>query len=64
MCGHEACRIAYGMILPYVRKSMPKTEFAGCCIEMEPSFNASSGEVELRVPEWACQNEECRFWWW
>lgn len=64
MCGHEAWRIAYGMIMPSARQEMPKTEFAGCCIDMEVREYPATGKTEIGTPKWACQNPECRHRWW
>ena len=63
-CGHEAWRIAYGMIMPSARQEMPKTEFAGCCIAVEVREYPSTGKTEVGTPKWACQNPECRHRWW
>lgn len=41
--GHEALRIAYGMILTSMRKSMPKSEFAGCVMEVKVRANPATG---------------------
>lgn len=64
VCGHEAWRIAYGMILPSARESMPKTEFAGCVVMEEMRVYPVTGKVEFGLPKWACQNPECRHRWW
>lgn len=64
VCGHEAWRIAYGMIGPSDRQMMPKTEFAGCCIDMEIREYPATGKTEIGTPKWACQNPECRHRWW
>ena len=32
VCGQEAWRIAYGMMMPDAMSEHPKTEFAGCCM--------------------------------
>jgi hypothetical protein len=64
VCGNEAWRIAYGMILPPMREDMPKTEFAGCCIEMAVREYPATGKREEGTPKWACQNPECRHRWW
>lgn len=65
VCGSEAWRIAYGMIMPSAREAMPeKTEFAGCCIDMETREYPATGKTEIGTPKWACQNPECRHRWW
>ena len=64
VCGSEAWRIAYGMIRPEDRETMPKTEFAGCCVDMEIREYPATGKTEIGIPKWACQNPECRHRWW
>ena len=64
ICGSEAWRIAFGMTLPSARDAMPKTEFAGCVIMQEERIDPATGKVDFGVPEWACQNPECRHRWW
>ena len=65
VCGSEAWRIAYGMIMPSAREAMPdNTEFAGCCIDMEIREDPATGKTEIGTPEWACQSQECRHRWW
>ena len=65
VCGGEAWRIAYGMIMPSAREAMPEnTEFAGCCIDMEIREDPATGKTEIGIPKWACQNPECRHRWW
>ncbi|MFF1384663.1 hypothetical protein ACFVWT_13965 [Arthrobacter sp. NPDC058288] len=65
VCGSEAWRIAYGMIMPSAREAMPEnTEFAGCCIDMEIREYPATGKTEMGIPKWACQNPECRHRWW
>ena len=64
VCGSEAWRIAYRMITPWDRDTMPKTEFAGCMIMMDERVYPATGKVELGTPKWACQNPECRHRWW
>jgi hypothetical protein len=64
VCGNEAWRIAYGMILPSAREEMPKTEFAGCVIMQEERINPATGKVEFGIPKWVCRNPECRHRWW
>jgi hypothetical protein len=64
VCGQEAWRIAYGMMMPEVMAEHPKTEFAGCCLTEEVRIHPATGKVESGVPEWACQNPECRHRWW
>lgn len=64
VCGHEAWRIAYGMVLPSARQTMPKTEFAGCVVMEEMRVYPSTGKVEFGLPKWVCQNPECRHRWW
>lgn len=64
LCGSEAWRIAYGMIMPSARDAMPKTEFAGCAIMQEERIDPATGKVEYGTPKWACQNPECRHRWW
>lgn len=65
VCGSEAWRIAYGMILPSAREAMPDNiEFAGCCIDMVVREYPATGKTEIGTPKWACQNPECRHRWW
>jgi hypothetical protein len=64
VCGHEAWRIAYGVILPSTREAMPKTEFAGCVIDVAIRGNPATGREEIGTPNWVCQNPECRHRWW
>lgn len=64
ICGSEAWRIAYGMIMPSDRREMPKTEFAGCAIMVEERIHPTTGNVELGTAKWACQDPECRHRWW
>ncbi len=64
VCRSEAWRIAYGMILPDQQEKMPKTVFAGCCIDMRERLNPKTGEREFGTPSWECQNPECRHQWW
>ena len=64
VCGSEAWRIAYGMIMPSARNAMPKTEFAGCIVMDEMLVYPATGKVEFGLPKWACQNPECRHRWW
>ena len=64
ICGSEAWRIAYGMIMPSAWETMPKTEFAGCCIDMVVREDPATGKTEIGTHEWACQNPECRHRWW
>lgn len=64
VCGQEAWRIAYGMVMPEVMAEHPKTEFAGCCLTEEVRIYPATGMVESGVPKWACQNPECRHRWW
>ena len=64
VCGSEAWRIGYGMIMPSAREEMPKTEFAGCVIVQEERIDPATGKVEIGIPKWACQNPECRHRWW
>ncbi|MEN8583107.1 hypothetical protein ABFP37_10405 [Burkholderia sp. RS01] len=64
VCGHEAWPIMYGMVMPDARDENPKTEFAGCCIDYEQRVYPATGNVEMGIPEWACQNRECRHRWW
>ena len=52
------------MIMPAARYEMPKTEFAGCCIDMEIRVYPATGKTESGTPKWACQNPECRHRWW
>jgi hypothetical protein len=56
--------MAYGMIMPDARETMPKTEFAGCVITDEMRVYPATGKVEVGTLEWACQNPECRHRWW
>lgn len=63
ICGHEAWPLAFGMIPSNEQARMPKTEFAGCCIELVQRINPVTGEVEFAAPEWACQNRACGHWW-
>ncbi len=65
MCGSEAWRIEYGMIMPSAREAMPENiEFAGCCIDMVVREYPATGNVEYGTPKWACQNPGCRHRWW
>lgn len=64
VCGHEAWRIAYGMVMPSARQTMPKTEFAGCIVMDEMRVYPATGKVEFGLPKWACQSSECRHRWW
>ncbi|WP_144672869.1 hypothetical protein [Arthrobacter sp. U41] len=64
ICGSEAWRIAYGMVMPSARQAMPNTEFAGCVVVDEMRVYPATGKVEFGTPEWACQNPECRHRWW
>ncbi|GAA2134455.1 hypothetical protein GCM10009825_18090 [Arthrobacter humicola] len=64
VCDHEAWPTAYGMITPSMRESMPKSEFAGCVIDMAVRDNPATGREEIGTPKWACQNPECRHRWW
>ena len=64
VCGQEAWRIAYGMVMPDDMAEHPKTEFAGCCLTEEVRIYPATGKVESGVPKWACQNPECRHRWW
>ena len=64
ICGSEAWRIAYGMIMPLARETMPKTEFAGCILMDEMRVYPATGKIEFGLPKWACQNPECRHRWW
>jgi hypothetical protein len=57
------------MIVPPMLENMPKTEFAGCCIDMavreDPATGQQEvGQQEVGAPKWACQNPECRHRWW
>jgi hypothetical protein len=53
-----------GMIMPWDREIMPKSEFAGCMIVQEERIYPPTGKVEFGIPKWACQNPECRHRWW
>ena len=64
VCGSEAWRIAYGMIMPSARQTMPETEFAGCIVMDETPVYPATGKVEFGSPKWACQAPECRHRWW
>lgn len=64
VCGHEAWRIIYGMVLPDTREHHPYAEFAGCVVMDEMRIYPRTGKVEMGVPEWACQNADCRHRWW
>ncbi|MDQ0733112.1 hypothetical protein [Arthrobacter sp. B1I2] len=64
VCGHEAWRVMYGMIMPDTREQFPKAEFAGCGMMEELRVYPATGKVEMGVPKWACQNPECRHRWW
>ncbi|MFC7847104.1 hypothetical protein ACFUTU_01365 [Arthrobacter sp. NPDC057388] len=64
ICGHESWRIAYGMMMPDAMAEYSKTEFAGCCLTTEERIYPATGKVEFGIPEWACQNPECRHRWW
>jgi hypothetical protein len=64
VCGHEAWRIIYGMVMPDVRDQYPKAEFAGCVILDEHRIYPATGKVEWGTPNWACQNPNCRHRWW
>lgn len=64
VCGHEAWRIMYGMVDPSIMGENPKTEFAGCCINMDVRINPTTGKPESGAPKWARQNPECRHSWW
>ncbi|MCO4236908.1 hypothetical protein NG702_05630 [Pseudarthrobacter sp. MDT3-28] len=64
VCGHEAWRIMYGMVMPDAREQYPKAEFAGCVMMEELRVYPATGKVETGVPKWACQNPECRHRWW
>lgn len=64
VCGHEAWRIIYGMVMPDVREQYPKAEFAGCVMMDEQRIYPSTGHIEWGTPKWACQNAECGHRWW
>lgn len=64
ICGHESWPIAYGMMFEADQQAMPKTVFAGCCLEMSMRNNAVTGEPEMGIAEWECQNPDCRHQWW
>jgi hypothetical protein len=64
VCGHEAWPIVFGMVLPGDRQDYAKAEFAGCCVVHEERLNPRTGQLEYGVPEWVCQNAECRHRWW
>jgi len=64
ICGSEAWRIVYGMIMPWDRETMPKSEFAGCMIVLEERIYPATGKAEWGTPKWACQNPECHHRWW
>ncbi|MHC6219807.1 hypothetical protein [Arthrobacter sp. MMS24-S77] len=64
VCGHEAWPIMYGQVMPDARDELPKTEFAGCCIDSERRIYPATGKVEIGTPKWACQNDDCRHRWW
>lgn len=52
------------MMMPDAMAEFPKTEFAGCCLTVEERIYPATGKVEFGIPEWACQNPECRHRWW
>jgi hypothetical protein len=54
----------YGMVMPDAMEQNPRTEFAGCCISYETRVYPATGQVEMGLPTWACQNVECRHRWW
>ena len=64
LCGHEAWRIMFGMVMPDVRTQYPNTVFEGCVVMEEMRIYPATGKVESGVPRWACQNPECRHRWW
>jgi hypothetical protein len=64
VCGHEAWRIIYGMVMPEAREQYPKAEFAGCVMVEEQRIYLATGKVEWGTPDWACQNPECGHRWW
>ncbi|MBG0738562.1 hypothetical protein IV500_03885 [Paeniglutamicibacter antarcticus] len=65
LCGHESWRLAYGEIMPNEQALMPpNTVFAGCCLDMVQRTNAVTGEPEMGIARWQCQNPECRHLWW
>jgi threonine dehydrogenase-like Zn-dependent dehydrogenase len=64
VCGSEAWPIAYGMILGDTVRENRKVDFAGCVMEYEERINPLTGDREHGVPQWACQNRECRHRWW
>ncbi|QOD04353.1 hypothetical protein [Pseudarthrobacter sp. BIM B-2242] len=64
VCGHEAWRIIYGMVMPDTVEQYPKTEFAGCVMMHEQRIYPATGQVEWGLPKWACQDDECRHRWW
>ncbi len=64
VCRHESWPMAYGDMMPDERALMPKTEFPGCCLEMVVRSNPRTGEPEMGIAKWECQNPECRHRWW
>lgn len=64
VCGHEAWRIMYGMVMPDAKEEHPRTVFAGCVVLTEERYYLGSGKTELGVPQWACQDAECGHRWW
>ncbi|MDQ6753999.1 MAG: hypothetical protein M3017_11425 [Actinomycetota bacterium] len=64
ICGHEAWPIAYGMMFEADQQAMPKTVFAGCCLEMSMRNNPVTGGPETGIAQWECQNPDCGHRWW
>lgn len=64
VCGHESWCIIYGMVMRDTVDQNPRTEFAGCCISYETRVYPATGQVEMGLPKWACQNAECGHRWW
>ncbi|HEY8294248.1 MAG TPA: hypothetical protein VIG41_02820 [Micrococcaceae bacterium] len=63
VCGHEAWPIAYGMMTAD-QEQTPKTVYAGCCLQMLARVNPLTGEQEMGIAEWECQNPDCGHQWW